>query len=143
MLATSIHKILKNDEKTSTFFIGVFARDRLPNLKKKKCCLVLNTDSHEKPGEHWLAIYVDENGFGEFFDSYANNPERFGLINYLNKNCRIWTYNKQIIQGNSNFCGYYCVLFLLFRARNKANKFFSYFNSSLENNDLKIKKLIN
>ena len=35
MLATSIHKILKNDEKTSTFFIGVFARDRLPNLKKK------------------------------------------------------------------------------------------------------------
>ncbi len=105
--------------------------------------MVLNTDSHEKPGEHWLAIYVDENGFGEFFDSYANNPERFGLINYLNKNCRIWTYNKQIIQGNSNFCGYYCVLFLLFRARNKANKFFSYFNSSLENNDLKIKKLIN
>ena len=71
MLSSSINNILKNDVKTGPIFLGVFARDKLPSLKKN-CCLVLNTHTHEKPGEHWLAIYVDENGFGEFFDSFAN-----------------------------------------------------------------------
>ena len=141
MLSSSINNILKNDVKTGPIFLGVFARDKLPSLKKN-CCLVLNTHTHEKPGEHWLAIYVDENGFGEFFDSFANNPEKFGLSNYMDKNCCFWTFNKQLIQGYSNFCGYYCVLFLLFRSRNRVNEFFSYFNYSNEVNDLKIKNLI-
>jgi hypothetical protein len=49
-------------------FDGVFSRDRLPD---KPRLLVCNTDPSSRPGQHWIAIYVGEDGRGEYFDSLA------------------------------------------------------------------------
>ena len=38
-------------------FDGVFSIDRLPS---NPCLLVYNTDPSHRPGEHWVAMYVDE-----------------------------------------------------------------------------------
>ena len=38
-------------------FDGVFAADRLPN---DHSLLVCNTDPSHRRGEHWVAIYVDD-----------------------------------------------------------------------------------
>ena len=35
--------------------------------------LVCNTDPSNRPGSHWIAIYV-EDGRGEFFDSFGRRP---------------------------------------------------------------------
>jgi hypothetical protein len=36
--------------------------------------LIVNTDPHNKPGSHWVAIYGDGDGHTEFFDSYGKPP---------------------------------------------------------------------
>ena len=40
-------------------FDGVVAADRLPNEPR---LLVCNTDPSHRLGEHWVAIYVDDEG---------------------------------------------------------------------------------
>ena len=51
------------DEK---YYIGTFSRDLLPNdlPLMRKAGLIVNTDTHDLPGEHWIAIYLDKNGRG-------------------------------------------------------------------------------
>jgi len=53
-------------------FDGVVAADRLPNEPR---LLVCNTDPSYRPGEHWIVIYVDDEGrYGEYFDSFGRPP---------------------------------------------------------------------
>ena len=142
MFSTTINSILSKDDKTKICFKGVFARDQLPKINEYPSCLILNTHGKGKPGEHWLAIYFDSNKHSYFFDSYGKHPSFFGLTDYINENSRSWSYNSKRIQGNSNHCGYYSVLFLIFKVRNILNKFYSYFNSNYDLNDKKISKMI-
>jgi len=51
-------------------FDGVFSVDSLPNDQH---LLVFNTDPSDKPGRHWIAIYI-EDGCGEFFHSFGHQP---------------------------------------------------------------------
>ena len=43
--------------------------------------MVLNKDPADEPGEHWVAVYINEDRKGEYFDSYGMTPppcfERF------------------------------------------------------------------
>ena len=76
----------------------------------------MNTDPASKPGSHWVAVYIDSNKRGEYFDSYGRRPGIPALVQLLNKNCRSWEYNQQPVQGLfSSVCGHYCVYFLLQR----------------------------
>ena len=90
-------------------FDGVFAADRLPN---DPCLLVCNTYSSHNPGEHWVAIYVDEEGrYGEYFDSFGRPPP-VTFRRYLDRHCMYWSYNDVQLQSvASRFCGHYCVLY--------------------------------
>ena len=85
-------------------FDGVFAADRLPN---DPCLLVCNTDPH-RLGEHWVAIYVDNEGrYGEYFDSFGRPPS-VTFRRYLDKH---WSYNDVQLQSVvSRFCVLYCIL---------------------------------
>ncbi len=140
MFSTTIDKILKADKYSSHFFKGVYARDQLPSLKDNDC-IILNNQNKNHAGEHWLAIFV-ENGFGHFFDSYGNHPSRYNLVDYLNSNTLNWNYNSLRIQGESKYCGYYCVLFILFKSRGLLNKFYTYFSENYDLNDKLIKELV-
>jgi hypothetical protein len=140
MFSTSIDKILKADKFSRPFFKGVYARDQLPSLNKNDC-IILNNQNKNQAGEHWLAIFV-ENGFGSFFDSYGNHPSRYNLVDYLNSNTLNWNYNSIRIQGESKYCGLYCVLFILFKSRGLLNKFYSYFSENYDLNDKLIKELV-
>ena len=50
-------------------WLGVYARDELPDLQHtdRPFALVFNTHPKEKPGQHWLAIYAFSNSPIEFF----------------------------------------------------------------------------
>ena len=53
-------------------FDGVFACDHLPTKPRLMVC---NTDKSDEPGEHWIAIYVDDDGrYGEYFDPLGRAP---------------------------------------------------------------------
>ena len=59
--------------------------------------MVLNTDPADEPGEHWVAVYIHEDGKGEYFDSYGMAPppcfERF-----MQRQCVQWMWNKVQLQ---------------------------------------------
>ena len=142
LIETGIDQVLKNDIYTSECFLGVFARDELPIQPAYPSCLVFNTMPRSNSGEHWLALYYNENGECDFFDSYANSAETYRLTTYLDRTSNSWKGNTKRIQGLSQYCGYYVILFLILRVRSRTLKFFQYFDGNLAKNDKKIKALI-
>lgn len=142
MYGISITQVLRKDPITKQSFIDVFARDELPMNLNYPCCFVLNTEPRIAKGGHWLAFYYDNDGSCDFFDSYGLNPAFFNLVNYLEKTSTRWKYNRKRIQGSSTYCGYYAILFLIFRCRNNSVKFFDNFSKNFNINDKLITKMI-
>jgi len=122
-------------------FDGIFSIDRLPT---KPRLLVCNTDPSTMPGEHWIAIYVDDDGhYGEYFDSLGRAPTR-QFEHYMNEHCREWNYNcKQLQSITSRFCGHYCASFCIIRSRGVSMAdFVRYFNRDTGLNDVIVHELI-
>jgi len=99
-------------------FMGVFARDRLPLQlpQRRPLLLICNTDPHDEPGEHWIAMFIGNNAKGEYFDSYGRDAPLI-FKNYLNRYCTNWIKNDVRVQSVlSSFCGHYCAFYCLFKA---------------------------
>ena len=62
-------------------WLGVFARDELPDLNReiRPWCLILNTDPKDQPGTHWLALYAPSARRIELFDSFGFSPNMYSL----------------------------------------------------------------
>jgi len=122
-------------------FDGVFSSDRLPSNPRM---LVSNTHPSDLPGEHWVVIYISDNGvYGEFFDSFRR-PTTADFNSYMNKHCSRWTYNRNQLQSlASNFCGLFCACYCILRSRNvDTNRFVSHFTNDTGLNDLLIHELM-
>jgi len=116
-------------------FDGVFSIDRLPSNPR---LLVCNTDPSHRPGEHWVAMYVDGKGcHGEYFDSFGRPPPAT-LRRYLDKHCMYWNFNdKQLQSAVSRFCGHYCVFYCILRSRDiDMSRIVSSFTSDTGFNDV-------
>ena len=115
-------------------FDGVFSIDRLPDHPH---LLVCNTDPSDKPGRHWIAIYVDDEGRGDFFDSFGRRPSDY-LERYMNRNCLSWNFNDRQLQSIvSKFCGHYCIYFCILRSSGvDMRKIVRSFNSDTGLNDV-------
>ncbi|KAL6423085.1 hypothetical protein ACFW04_010516 [Cataglyphis niger] len=53
---------------------GVYPADRVPRVWTRSTAIVANTDEHNRPGEHWVAFFLDEHGSATYFDSYGISP---------------------------------------------------------------------
>lgn len=90
--------------------------------------IVINTDPHDKPGEHWVAAFCDirpelDQPYMAYFDSYAQKPES-EIVDLMNawkdqwdstkrhKNHMELIYNKIHHQFKNTECGVYCIHFL-------------------------------
>jgi hypothetical protein len=142
MLQTTLEICLKKDEYTSKIYGGVLARDELYENFTYPKCFVINTKPRSHVGEHWLALYYDDNGMATFFDSYGHHPAYYRLQSYIERTSIGYDYNKRMIQGLSSHCGYYSLLFLLFKSRKIDGQFFSYFSNDFHHNDIKVDRLI-
>ena len=123
-------------------YTGVFACDQVPIALRGTA--VVNLDEKRKPGSHWIAIWISEDGKrGEYFDTFGRKPK--GLLEtYMNENCTTWTCNnKQIQSVISRVCGVYCILYCIFRSRGcDILKFVSLFTKDTALNDLIACKLL-
>jgi len=63
-------------------FDRVFSIDNLPDDPH---LLVCNMDPSDKPGHHWVAIYI-EDVRGEFFNSFGRQPN-IDFKRYMNRHC--------------------------------------------------------
>ena len=96
---------------------GVFPRDKLPIVNKYPSGLIANTDPHDQPGTHWVAMYFISPWESEFFDSYGFPPDTYGMDGYIERD--VTRYNNKPFQGlTSDTCGDYCLFYLFHRARN-------------------------
>lgn len=89
-------------------------RATLPRKPKRNESAIINLDSVESAGTHWVA-YVKKGNVIKYFDSFGNLRPPMEVIRYFNKNPKtIITYNYERLQHyNSAICGQLCVRFLM------------------------------
>ena len=129
-----IERFIRRDRVCRSMFQGVFSSDTLPENPR---LLICNTDPSHMPGRHWIAIYVDQHGRGEYFDSFGRPPDAC-FKRYMNKHCgHRWTFNNRQLQSIiSSYCGHYCCFYCLFRSRGvNMNRIVSHFTSDTAFND--------
>ena len=117
----TIYSILRADAKCSPMFLGVFPCDRLPSTinRNRPSILVCNTDTYGNPGKHWIVIYIENSAYGEYFDSLGAPPEA-PFRTFLHRHCARWIFTDRQLQSIvSKFCGHYCILYSLHRARGR------------------------
>ena len=116
----SLMKICTLDYKN---FIGVLSCDVFLNMTKNGKInlspgqgIILNLSSSNHPGSHWVAVFVNTNGVGEFFDSFGLQCFDSKILEAFQlHNLRIINFEKTLQHPDSHFCGFYCVAYLLCR----------------------------
>lgn len=123
MDGATLGKVLGEDVFTrKADYLAVLPLDELPKEPvniKKTMVLVVNTDPTNKTGEHWIALYGDEDSpHIEYFDSLGHPPFRDAFVRFFHNQRRPWIYNQKALQAQlSSTCGYYCLYYLLLRCR--------------------------
>ena len=74
MNTLEIDTLLKKHPHSRPVLSGAYARDRLPRLLSVHSALVGNTDTDHRMGQHWVAIYIDANSKGEYYDPTGRHP---------------------------------------------------------------------
>ena len=104
-----IYSILANVVQDGDF-LGVFPRDKIPTLTPHSLA-VANTDTHNQPGTHWIAIFTESDGDIEFFDSYGLPPSTYHFSQTFT------SYNTTTLQSlTSTTCGHHCIYYLFHRS---------------------------
>lgn len=126
-------------------FIGVFACNSIPqNLCEREDFTIicnLSPDTHQ--GTHWVVINANSRQI-IYCDSFGFPPQQKEIKQFL-KNCNrqiLWNF-AQLQDDNSNYCGYYCILFALFFNENDEKLFRLNFTSNFPLNDKKCIEYIN
>lgn len=128
MNTIQLEKILEYYAKKSykkSFFYGIFALDKLPHVQTFPSCLIMNNQTSDNEGEHWVAIYFDKYRRCEFFDSFGKSPKFYGIMPYLKKYSKSIKFNNKKIQSIfSPYCGLYSVFFLFFKLKGKSMNYY-------------------
>jgi Ulp1 family protease len=100
---------------------------KLPKIKYyKKLGMILNLDSHDQPGSHWVAVYIDVlGGTVEYFDSVGEPPTRnikrvlSFLCRELTGKCKLTQFktviNSKKFQIENTECGIYSIYYIVSR----------------------------
>lgn len=97
MNTTTIDKVLSSHPVSRKYYMGCFPADRIPKCQKFPCAAVLNLDTANKRGSHWVAMYAPSGGQVYYFDSYGDAPTDL-LEKYLEQYKKI-THNKKGYQS--------------------------------------------
>lgn len=95
-------------------FIGCFPIDLLPNINNSnhQISLIINLDPSYKSGSHFVSIFKSKEIF-TYFDSFGSEPPK-EIIDFIIHFNLPYISNKQKIQSdNSQFCGFFCLGFIL------------------------------
>jgi hypothetical protein len=85
MNTLEINTLLKKHPHSRPVLNGVYARNRLPRLLNVPSALVGNTDLDHPMGQHWIAIYIDANSRGEYYDPTGRPPHESAYVNFMYK----------------------------------------------------------
>ena len=114
---------------------GTVPCDGLPKspVKNKPRAYIVNTDPHDKPGQHWIALWT-QNNVCEVMNSYGlpldMYPQAKPLKEWVMKHWKYVVTNGRSVQGlHSQTCGHYALLYLKLKAQGGTlQDFLSYFS---------------
>ena len=112
MYSNEIEAVLLRDHRVRPYFKGVYPRDKLPRRVIGRSVYVINTDTSEGPGEHWVGVYFD--GFKKciYFDSFGLAPLHPSIDVFISRNSMRCFMNKRMLQHPlSMTCGLYVIYF--------------------------------
>lgn len=119
--------------------VGIFASDQIPKNVRELTGFIVNTDPISKPGQHWIAFYVNKQRELECFDSYGNSSDLYSssIKHFIRRYDKV-TFNNKRLQGDkTSVCGQYCVFFLWCRIKERLSivKIGERFTSDYDLND--------
>ena len=126
------------DDVTRRAFLGVLPLDALPRkVEQRPAFLIVNTQTSDLPGNHWLCLLLFDDGRGEIFNS-SGQPPPTAIAQWMNEMCRVWTYNSEQYQSfGSAMCGAYCIFVVLNRLQHSSlSQTLRPFSTSLASNDV-------
>lgn len=138
MNEVELKEYLLGNRYTSKHFLGTMAYDELASTKLEKGFYIVNTGHSSTPGIHWVVI-LKLDDIIEFFDSLANLPGYYSpeIENYLIKNGPEYKLSLKRIQGESDLCGNYCILYSYLRCRElNMQEILDLFTDDLVRNDI-------
>jgi hypothetical protein len=101
--------------------VQVCSRDMLPSRldRSRTACFVINTDTSDLPGSHWVALFYTSLSQFEYFDSFGLPPLHREIASFIRNNSdRPLVYNGRALQDiNNSTCGLYAIHFLTIKAR--------------------------
>ena len=121
-------------------FLGCFPLDGLPSFPTSfQKSIIINTQPSGHPGEHWVALVLTETNC-YYFDSFGLPTVPLNIKMYLQPHYKEITYLDYRIQdSSSNYCGAYCVSFVLHVQDNLSyDQFIGHYHSDnlLENDEI-------
>ena len=142
-------RAVKEDPIVSETFGSILPRDKLPTGKLRDFprSYIVNTDSSQGPGKHWVAFYFENERSAEFFDSYGYKPLQLAteFETFLSRNAEHWIHNEKRLQGDfSTVCGQFCLLFLYHRCRGiSMTDIIQMFSKDTDVNDVLVNEFVN
>lgn len=134
---TLVRKIKRNaDDVTRNAFEGVYSMDQLPKtIPHYPFLMIINTHSHNLPGEHWISVFINKQREAEVFDSLAM-PMSITLMRWLNRHSWRWKRNDRRYQNPfSSTCGAFVLFYALQRARSSFQCVINLFKNSYHDNE--------
>jgi len=96
--------LAREDPALKCVFYGTVPCDGLPKspVKDKPRAYIVNTDPHDQPGQHWIALWT-QNNVCEVMDSYALPLDVYHqatpLKQWVMKHCKYVVTNGSSLQG--------------------------------------------
>lgn len=132
-------------EHLGSIYGGTLPCDRLPMTQDRagRRAFIVNTDPHDRPGTHWVALWTDRDEC-ELFDSIAMPLGYYKtaapLEIWIERHYLTCASNADAVQAITNqTCGYYCLFYLLAKHRGQSmSTFLTMFDTSnyLANDEL-------
>ena len=109
-----------------TQFNGAIPRDFVLNIQPtiKPKCYIINLQTSAESGSHWTACIINKNSINSngrciYFDSYGLPPPQELETLLVKNNIKNFYYQDEVLQKNSNRCGWFCLYFLKFHLIDK------------------------
>ena len=131
-------------------FLGCFAENDLSSIRLSSfpSFMIVNIDSSNLPGSHWLALVIDRKSV-EVFDSLGFNLfhlpripcHLLSFIHRLTQSRKLLVSHK--LQPNKSYlCGFYSMFFVLSRQHHSFSEITKFFTNNLTRNDRRLIKLL-
>jgi hypothetical protein len=128
-----------------TFFKGVFSSDEHVSQLKNNDSVIFNLSKRCESGSHFVSIYRKANKL-IYFDPLCLFLLPNSIARFINKHNLPINYNSTRIQSPfSDFCGYFCIAFILLIKAISFNQFLNMFymdDDMLFMNDVTVLKII-